>query len=76
MPTKITIRNNASIHVEGDFEVYDENGRKFDLNGRTFIKLCRCGQSKDMPFCDKTHRVCGFQSEVVARTIPPPASKV
>jgi CDGSH-type Zn-finger protein len=75
MPTKITIRNNGSIHVEGDFELFDENGRKFDLSGRTLIKLCRCGQSEHMPFCDKTHRVCGFQLEIVARVVSSPAPK-
>jgi hypothetical protein len=42
MPTKITINNNGSIRVEGDFEIYDANGNKFDLVGRTTISLCRC----------------------------------
>jgi hypothetical protein len=30
MPTKITINNNGNIRVEGDFEIYDANGNKFD----------------------------------------------
>jgi CDGSH-type Zn-finger protein len=75
MPTKITVKNNGSIRVEGDFELYDQNGGKFDLSGRTLIKLCRCGQSKDKPFCDSTHKVCAFQSEIVARVVPPAAPK-
>ncbi len=76
MPTKITVKSHGSIKVEGDFELYDMNGNKFDLAGRTRISLCRCGQSKDKPFCDSTHRECGFQSEIIARTVPPPKLKV
>jgi CDGSH-type Zn-finger protein len=75
MPTKITIKNNGSIRVEGDFELYDQDGNKFDLTGHTKISLCRCGQSRDKPFCDRSHRECGFQSEIVARVVPPPAPK-
>lgn len=75
MPTKITVKNNGSLRVEGDFELYDMNGGKFDLSGRTSISLCRCGQSKDKPFCDSTHRECNFQSVVVARVLPPPVPK-
>ena len=76
MPTKIIVKSHGSIKVEGDFELYDINGNKFDLAGRTRISLCRCGQSKDKPFCDSTHRECGFQSEIVARVLPPPKPKV
>ncbi len=76
MPTKIIVKSHGSIKVEGDFELYDMNGNKFDLAGRTRISLCRCGQSKDKPFCDSTHRECGFQSEIIARVLPPPKPKV
>ncbi len=76
MPTKIIVRSNGSIRVEGDFELYDQNGNKFDLAGRTSIALCRCGHSNDKPFCDSTHKKIGFQSEIVARALPPPAPKM
>jgi CDGSH-type Zn-finger protein len=72
MPTKITVKNNGSIRVEGDFEIFDQQGNKFDLAGRTAISLCRCGLSNDKPFCDSTHKHHGFQSEIVARALPPP----
>jgi CDGSH-type Zn-finger protein len=71
MATKITVKNNGSIRVEGDFELFDMSGKKFDLNGRTSVSLCRCGHSKDKPFCDGSHRECGFQSEITARELPP-----
>jgi CDGSH-type Zn-finger protein len=75
MPTKITIKNNSSIRVEGDFELFDENGNKFDLAGRTKISLCRCDHSKDKPFCDHSHKLINYQSVISARALPPPKPK-
>jgi CDGSH-type Zn-finger protein len=71
MPTKIIVKTNGSIRIEGEFELFDIHGNKFNLNGRTTISLCRCGQSKDKPLCDGSHRECGFQSEIIARELPP-----
>ena len=75
MPTKIIVKNNGSIRIEGDFEIFDQNGGKFDLSGRTAISLCRCGQSANKPFCDHAHRTAGFQSEIIAFVLPPPQVK-
>jgi CDGSH-type Zn-finger protein len=75
MAAKITVKNNGSIRVEGDFELLDLSGKKFNLNGRSTISMCRCGASKDKPFCDGSHRVTGFQSEITARELPPIAEK-
>ncbi|HLX12206.1 MAG TPA: CDGSH iron-sulfur domain-containing protein [Bacteroidota bacterium] len=66
------IKNNGSIHIEGDFELFDEQGGKYDLNGRTKIKLCRCGFSNDKPFCDSAHKLHGWDSVVTAHQLPPP----
>ena len=70
MATRITVKNNGSLRVEGDFEIYDQNGGKFDLAGKTSVSLCRCGQSLTKPFCDHTHKRTGFQSEVVCPAPP------
>ncbi|MBI2619321.1 MAG: CDGSH iron-sulfur domain-containing protein [Ignavibacteriales bacterium] len=71
MGTKITVRKNGSYRVEGDFVIEDADGNAFDLSGRTAVSLCRCGHSKDKPFCDGTHKIVGFESEVTARTLAP-----
>ena len=55
MPTKITINNNGSLKIEGDFTIEDRTGNKYDLAGREVIGLCRCGLSKNKPFCDGAH---------------------
>jgi CDGSH-type Zn-finger protein len=70
--TRITVVNNGSLRIEGDFEIVDQEGRPFGLAGRTRISLCRCGQSSRKPFCDSTHKTCGFDSIVVAVDLPEP----
>ena len=76
---KITVNNNGSLRIEGEFTIYDAEGNAFDLAGRTSISLCRCGHSGNKPFCDGTHRKVEFQSEVKAHALPastpkPPAA--
>ena len=75
MVTKITVSNNGSLRIEGEIEIYDGAGAKYDLAGRTIISLCRCGQSNNKPFCDGSHARCGFESQVVATVLPPPKPK-
>jgi CDGSH-type Zn-finger protein len=77
MPTtKITVNNDGSIRVEGDFEICDPAGQQFGLSGRTVIGLCRCGQSQNKPFCDGSHRTAGFVDKVEARELPPAKPKI
>lgn len=73
--TRITFMNNGSIRVEGDFELVDQEGRVFGLAGRERIGLCRCGQSAKKPFCDGSHKKCGFESVLTAHDLEPPAPK-
>ena len=73
--TKVTIINNGSIRVEGDFEVVDQDGNVIDLVGRTRVTLCRCGHSANKPFCDSSHKVHGFESVIRAADIHLPAPK-
>lgn len=73
--TKISVRNDGSIKVEGDFEIFDQEGRAFGLGGRTTIALCRCGHSESKPFCDGAHKKINFQSMIQARDLPPPVPK-
>ena len=74
--TKITVKHNGSIRVEGDFEIVDPEGKPFGLAGRTTISLCRCGHSANKPFCDGSHKVHSFSDTVTARDLPAPESKL
>ena len=73
--TRITVKNDGSLRVEGDFEIVDSEGRTFGLVGRSHAGLCRCGHSGNKPFCDGSHRVHAFDSKVVAFDLEPPAQK-
>jgi CDGSH-type Zn-finger protein len=68
--TRLTINNNGSTKIEGEFEIVDVNGNVYDLGGRTIVSLCRCGLSKNKPFCDGSHKG-HFEHEAVAFALPP-----
>ena len=61
-PDTVEIRaiKNGPYFVRGPVEIRDENGETIRTDTR--FALCRCGQSKHLPFCDNTHRAIGFRS--------------
>lgn len=68
--TKITVLSNGSLKIEGDFEITDKNGVIYNLQGREVVSLCRCGQSKNKPFCDGSHKG-HFEHDATAFDLPP-----
>ena len=74
--TKITVRDNGPVLIEGELEILDTAGKAYGLAGRTTIALCRCGHSGRKPFCDGSHKTHGFQSACAAHDLPPPAPKL
>ena len=68
--TKITVNSNGSLKVEGDFEITDKAGNVYGLNGTEIVSLCRCGLSKNKPFCDASHKG-HFEHEAIAFDLPP-----
>jgi CDGSH-type Zn-finger protein len=62
----IRVRPNGPYLVEGPVRLFDGQGNAFSTNPDKPIALCRCGQSQRRPFCDGTHRQCGFASAEVA----------
>ena len=69
-PFVIRCRENGPLVVQGFVKVVDHQGNEFPLpTGKETIALCRCGQSRTKPFCDGSHRQCGFQAAELA---PPP----
>ena len=63
------MRPNGPILVEGPFKLVDSAGNEFQLDGsKPAYALCRCGQSARKPFCDGTHKECGFVSDERAPT--------
>ena len=55
----VTVMYNGPLYVRGDLEV---DGAASDMSGvRYRAALCRCGQSKNKPFCDNSHEAAGFK---------------
>lgn len=46
------------LEVTGSFEIYDAKGEILKKEGPVY--LCRCGLSKNKPFCDGNHGKAGF----------------
>lgn len=67
---RITVRLNGPYRIQGPITLVDVEGHEFELPGTEFVALCRCGHSKNKPFCDGAHREVGFQAETRAE---PPA---
>lgn len=59
---KVLIRDNGPFLVSGPAVLTDAAGNVFDLSGKETFSLCRCGASARKPFCDGSHKTCGFQS--------------
>ncbi|HSF27853.1 MAG TPA: CDGSH iron-sulfur domain-containing protein, partial [Nitrosopumilaceae archaeon] len=79
---KIVISNNGPCIVSGDIpltvEIITNNKDGFSWDwkqGKTFqtesnYALCRCGHSKNSPFCDGTHKSIGFNGKETASKEP------
>ena len=67
----IRCRENGPLVLPAGFKIVDHQGNEFALpQGKEFIALCRCGQSKNKPFCDGTHKQCGFLAAELAVKTP------
>lgn len=77
---KVEIRCNGPYVVSGEIplvrkiQVVSENGepltwkKEGDLPTEETYYLCRCGQSRNMPFCDRSHREINFDGTEMAPT--------
>ncbi|MFT5323424.1 MAG: CDGSH-type Zn-finger protein [Planctomycetaceae bacterium] len=64
----IRCRKDGPLIVTGDVTLTDHEGNVYDTSGRENIALCRCGETKNRPFCDGTHRQTGWEaSETVSQ---------
>jgi CDGSH-type Zn-finger protein len=62
----IQVRENGPLKVTGPVTIIDAEGREFALPEGSSIVLCRCGHSRNKPFCDTTHKQVGFIAEDTA----------
>lgn len=62
---KITIKKDGPYIIQGSPELLEELGggeqKEHDASG--MVALCRCGRSKNKPFCDGEHARTGWKAE-------------
>lgn len=63
MNCKITGFENGPLEVDCKDAVLMQDTKKLDAKSPAY--LCRCGQSKNKPFCDGSHVQAGFESKRV-----------
>ena len=57
----VTPLKNGPLQVQGNLEMCAGTGRT--VARTTDAVLCRCGHSKNKPFCDRSHVAAGFEAE-------------
>ncbi len=60
-PLQVNPLRNGPLQVIGNLEICAGTGRT--VARITEARLCRCGQSKNKPFCDLSHVASGFTAE-------------
>jgi CDGSH-type Zn-finger protein/uncharacterized Fe-S cluster protein YjdI len=60
-PVNVQPTPNGSLKVTGNLELVSGTGRT--INRVTQVFLCRCGQSKNKPYCDGSHKAAGFVAD-------------
>ncbi|MCF6093768.1 CDGSH iron-sulfur domain-containing protein [Microaerobacter geothermalis] len=51
--------------VTGPVRLEDGKGNAYDVNEQ--FAICRCGASKNKPFCDGSHKQVGFKDDSTAK---------
>jgi CDGSH iron-sulfur domain-containing protein 3 len=59
---EIKVRDNGPLKVTGPIRLVDPDGGEWVLAEGESVVLCRCGLSRDKPFCDRSHREGAFAS--------------
>ena len=59
-PAIIEPQPNGPLYISGPVRILDANGAV--IREDTRMALCRCGHSRNKPFCDGSHETAGFQA--------------
>lgn len=58
--TEVILVDNGPIRLKGNFQIIDADGKP--LEHKQVVSLCRCGASKNKPYCDGTHKHIDFET--------------
>lgn len=60
-PVTITPYRDGPLLIRGPVELRDQDGTAIEP-GREVFALCRCGRSRQPPFCDSSHKLARFKA--------------
>lgn len=60
---EIKVVPNGPLLMNGPLEIKTPDGSSHTVGEGEKTALCRCGQSGKKPFCDGTHKSCGFKDD-------------
>jgi CDGSH-type Zn-finger protein/uncharacterized Fe-S cluster protein YjdI len=60
-PVDVIAQKNGSLKIVGNLELVSGTGRTINRVSQAF--LCRCGHSKNKPYCDGSHKAAGFEAD-------------
>jgi CDGSH-type Zn-finger protein len=67
----IKVREQGPLLVTGPVKLVNHLGVEYDTGGKENFVLCRCGNSRQAPFCDGSHKFAEFPvSEIVPAQQP------
>lgn len=56
---KVELMQNGPLLMKGDVEIKFADGQK--VVKEKMVAFCRCGASKNKPYCDGNHKAAGFE---------------
>lgn len=73
-PVTITPYRDGPLLVRGPVELRDQDGNPIARRDGV-IALCRCGKSRQAPFCDSSHKLANFSAPSGAQDLKPGAAR-
>ncbi len=58
-PVEIKVKSHGPLIIKGNFTLIDTSGETLPKKER--VALCRCGASREKPFCDGEHSFIDFE---------------
>ena len=72
-PFTIRCRENGPLVMPATVQIVDADGNAFPIPpGKEVVALCRCGATKNRPFCDGAHKAIGF---IACEKATPPVAR-
>jgi CDGSH-type Zn-finger protein len=63
MAVTVKALKDGPFEVAGGAKVQDINGKEYVESALDPLYLCRCGQSRNKPFCDGSHKDAVFKAD-------------